>query len=533
MRFFYIILLSLIPFLLWSNIDKRISSIIKASKPYDALEQLEIIKNEVSKNKNSISLFKVNNAIADCYTDLGLYHKSLSLLKQNLKELQVSKIKQYEIIADTHLMMAHNYDFLFMHDHYLEHTQEYYNTIRKAYPNKPIYKALYYAYLSRYYNIKFEIDKANYYSSNALNIYHKNKVQSKRITIYKLYAAHLFTIRNTKSPYKEKFKYLDTLNYFLEKEIPENSVKKANQIVSNASLNFDIAYNSFCGAYHGNPNFNKKQAFTLYNKALKMLENLVGPNHNISVRIHSFKLLLYYASKDYKSALIECNKAIQKLTDSELLSYGFSSNNYFLINQLRLKNRILNMMNSNNDLNTQKAIIRNLELLEKIWNRYFQDQIHNSEDFMTNMYNEPPYSLFFDSYLKLYQGTKNKIYLEKIHEYDEKSKYNALLNTFFVTSRENKEKALLYDKRQSIYQLYDSYVFFKNQKDKNTSKVYESLRKLIEDYDLFEKNKTLNQNSNITSLQKIQEKMSSQDAVITFIKNDLLDKTVNHQQKVD
>uniref|UniRef100_UPI00404AAC56 CHAT domain-containing protein n=1 Tax=Flavobacterium sp. TaxID=239 RepID=UPI00404AAC56 len=526
MRFFYIVLLSLIPSFIWSNIDERISSITKTTKSYDALQQLEIIKKEVSIKNNKISLYKVNNAIADCYTDLGLYYKSLTLLKKNLKELQSSKIKYYEIIANTHLLMVNNYEFLFMYEPYLEHTESYYKTISKAHPNLSIYKALYYAYLSRYYNIKNQIDTANYYSSNALNIFHKNKAESNKIPVYKLYGAHLLTIRNTKLPYEERFKYVDTLNYFLEKEIPQQSVKKANQIVSNASLDFDLSFNSFLRTYERNPYLHMKNAFNLYDKASKMLEFLVGPNHNISVRIHGFKLLLYYASGDNVTAVKECNIAIKKITDSEFLSHGFSSNNYFLISLLKSKNKILNIMNSKNDINTQKEIIKNLELLENIWNNYFHDQIYDSSDFMTYMYNESPFSLFYDSYLRLFQITKNKKYLEKIHEYDEKSKYGAILNTSFLTPNEKNEKTQLYNKRQSIYKLYDSYVFLKNKKSKDTSSIRSNLRKLIKEYDLFEKKSDLHKKSKITSLENIQKKLSNNDAVVGFIKNDFLGVTL-------
>lgn len=525
MRFFHIVLLSLIPSLLWSNIDGRISSIKKASKPYHALEQLEIIKNEVLKSKNTISLFKVNNAIADCYSDLGMYHTSISLLKNNLENIKKLNFKNFVLIANIHLSLANNYDQIFMFNKYLDHINKYYEAIDKAYPNQPIYKAFYYASLSRYYNIKYEIDKAKYYSLNALNIYHKNKKNSNLIEVHKLYAAHLFTLRNVdEKTYVNKFKYLDTLNYFLEKEIPQNSTKKAKVLVSNAALDFDIAYNSFHGAYNGDPNFHMKRAITLYDKALKMHEDLVGANHNISARIHGFKSYLYFASGDYSTAINECDKGIQKITESALLPYGFSSYNYFLISLLKAKNTILNKMNPDGDSYVLKQKIKNLELLEKIWNRYFQDQIYNSNDYMSNIYNESPYSLLFDSYLKLYEITKNPNHLEKIHEYDEKSKYSGLLKTVFLNPNKKKEKEFLYQKRQVIYQLYDSYNFLKNKKKENIKSEYSNLMKLIVDYDSIERNTQLFKNYEITSIKHLQKQLSSKEAIVSFFRNELSDK---------
>ena len=51
----------------------------------------------------------------------------------------------------------------------------------------------------------------------------------------------------------------------------------------------------------------------------------------------------------------------------------------------------------------------------------------------------------------MYEITKDKKYLDKIHEYDEKSKYNSLLFTTSLSSKQKKEKQLLYAKRQEIY----------------------------------------------------------------------------------
>lgn len=524
MKFFYIVLLLLIPSLLWGNLDKSISSIKKSYKPSIALEQLNVLKNNDYKN-DKIATFAINIAIADCYTDLGMYHTSISLLKNNLENIKNLNFKNFVLIANTHLSLANNYDQIFMFNKYLDHINKYYEAIDKAHPNQPIYKAFYYASLSRYYNIKYEVDKAKYYSLNALNIYHKNKKKSNLIEVHKLYAAHLFTLRNVdEKTYVNKFKYLDTLNYFLEKEIPQNSTKKAKVLVSNAALDFDIAYNSFHGVNNGDPKFHMKRAISLYDKALKMHEDLVGPNHNISARIHGFKSYLYYASGDYSTAINECDKGIKKITESALLSYGFSNNNYFLISLLKTKNTILNKINPDGDRYVLEQKIKDLESLEKIWNRYFQDQIHISNDYMSNMYNESPYSLLFDAYLKLYEITKNPKHLEKIHEYDEKSKYKGLLNTVFLNSNEKKEKELLYQKRQVIYQLYDLYNFLKNKKKENIKPEYANLKKLIVDYDSIERNTQLFRKYEITSLKHLQKQLSSKEAIVSFFRNELSDK---------
>lgn len=527
MRLFFVFIFTLTFSVSWGIIDTSISKIRKSSTPFSAIDQLNKLKLDAKIKKNRIAIFKINNEIADCYTDLGLYYKSISLLDQNLKAIESLNTKEYALIANIHINQAQNYEQLFVYEKYLFHVHKYYAAIQKAYPNSAIYKALYYSYLSRYYNIKYQIDKANYYSSNALKIYYKNKRDSNSIPVHKLYAAHIFSLRNVgEGSYINKFRYLDTLNYFLEKELPGNSVKKAKVLISNAALDFDIAYNGYLNNLHYNPSFYAKRAFKLYDKALKMHEAIVGPNHNISARIHGFKLFLYYASGDLNSALNECNEGIKKITDSRLVPYGFSINNYFLISLLKAKNLILSKMNSTNDLNKQFQIIQNLEILEKIWNRYYQDQVHNSSDFMSNMYNESPYVLLFNAYLKLYEITKEVKYIEKIHEYDEKTKYYSLLTTVFLTKKEQQEKELLFKKRQLIYDVYDSYSFSKHQNNNASTTVFSNLEQLVWSYEKFEKETELFKKSKIISLKKIQDELSEGTAVITFIRNEILDKTL-------
>lgn len=86
--------------------------------------------------------------------------------------------------------------------------------------------------------------------------------------------------------------------------------------------------------------------------------------------------------------------------------------------------------------------------MEIIWNRYTQDQINLSTDFMSIMYNENPYSFLYQAYLTMFEITKDKKYLEKIHEYDEKSKYNSLLIISSLTAKQKQEKQILYEKEK-------------------------------------------------------------------------------------
>jgi CHAT domain-containing protein len=476
-----------------------------------------------AKKANIIDLeVKAQNGLADCYTDLGAYYKSNVLLKENLKLLNAEKSKNYKLLAETHLLMAHNFDNLFFFEDYLNHCNKYYYFINKEFPKKRIYKALYYAYLGKYYNVKYQIDKANSFTETALKIYHKNKKDANLIDVYKLYNAHCFTNRNTKMPFTDRYKYIDTLLFHLNKKFPFNNIKKSKFLVSAQMLEFDKGYNlSLSDDESGKHYINK--TIEVFNKALINYDNCVGTNYDISAKINGLKNLLYLASKNYKKSLNECNLGIERISEREMLNLGFSSNNYHIINLLRQKHLVLDELNK---LNSKKAmqqqIIDNLLLMEKIWLRYSQDQININSDFMSNMYNQNPYSFLFQAYLKMFAITNDKKYLEKIHEYDEKSKYNSLLSTAYLSPKQKKEKQLLYNKRQQIYLIYDDYILSKNNYLSNKNNIKEKLLELINTYNQVEEKTELFKQSNIVSIKQIQEGLSSKDAVVSYSNGELV-----------
>ena len=527
MRFFTYILLFLITSKSLNAQPLKENQSYLQNKDYiKELLELKKTKETAIKENNFDLIATSTNNIADCYTDLGAYYKSIKLLNENLTLLNSKKSKNYKLIAETHLLLANNYDNLFFFDEYLAHTHQYYKNIIKAFPNKEIYKALYYAYLGRYYNIKGQIDKANYYTEGALNIYYKNKKDENLIDVYKLYNAHTFTIRNTHSSYNEKFKYVDTLNIFLNKKFAYNNVKKTRIIVSGAMLNFDLGYNlSMLNDKQGKLHIDK--SILIFEKALNSNNKLVGFNYDYSSKINGLKNLLYIATKDYAKALKECNEGIERVSDPDILGLGFSANNYSTITLLRQKHLVLNEINKlNPNIKSQQQIINNLLLMEKIWNRYSQDQINKSEDFSSYMYNENPYSFLFQAYLQLYELTKDKNYLEKIHEYDEKSKYHSLFLTTYLTEKQKKEKESLYNKRQEIYLLYNDYVLSKNNNEKQQKDIKRQLVNLIKSYNKQEENSNLFKQSKIISVKEIQQKLSKNKAVISYINGEIINKNL-------
>lgn len=481
------------------------------------------IKKEAVKKNDVVSIVSAKNGIADCYTDLGAYYKSNVLLQENLKTLNSVQVKNYKLLAETHLQMANNYDHLFFFEDYLKHCNQYYYFINKAYPKKEIYKALYYAYLGRYYNVKYQIDKANSYTESALKMYHRNKQDAHLIEVYKLYNAQSFTNRNNQISFSNKLKYVDSLLFHINKRFPVDNVKKSKHLVSAQMMEFDRGYNlSLDNNKDGKLFINK--TIEVFNKALVNYDNCVGSNYDVSAKINGLKNLLYLASKDFKKSLNECNIGIERVSERDLLNLGFASNNYQILSLLRQKHLVLDELNkSNPQQKQQQQIIDNLLLMEKIWNRYSQDQVNANADFMSNMYNQNPYSFLFQAYLKMFEITNDKKYLDKIHEYDEKSKYNSLLFTASLSSKQKKEKQLLYAKRQEIYLTYDDYTLSKNNTSQQQTVIKEKLFKLIKQYNLAEEKSDLFKQSNIVSVKEIQRKLTSNDAVVSYLTSEIVE----------
>ena len=261
-----------------------------------------------AKDTNDISLLvESQNGMADCYIDLGANYKALGLLKQNINLLNSNHNSNYALFAKTHQLLANCYDKLYLLEDYLKESNAFYSYYKKAYPNSEIYKALYYTYLGRYYNMRYLIPKAFYYTNAALKIYHKNKKEAHLIDAYLVYNAHSFTLRNyPRTTQLEKIKYVDSLHYFLNKRFPYDNLKKARIYISVTAMDLDNA--SF---FLNNPDFKNlskgnyyaDKTIAIYNKALAINEKFAGKYYSNSANLNVLKGLLFFYKKDYKSTL--------------------------------------------------------------------------------------------------------------------------------------------------------------------------------------------------------------------------------------
>ena len=222
-----------------------------------------------AKKRNDISLLvQSQNGIASCYLDLGARYKGLLLLKQNVQFLTQSKSKKYLLLAKTHQLLADNYNSLALYEDYLVECHLFYFYYKKAFPEKEIFKALYYAYLGRYYNIQYLMDKSEFYTKTALKIYHKNKKDTYLIEEYLIYLSHLFTIRNTAATAEERLIFADTTAQYFLKEYQYQNIKKSRVLTSIAAFNLDIAASLSSPIIHPKALENANQAIVYYNQAL-------------------------------------------------------------------------------------------------------------------------------------------------------------------------------------------------------------------------------------------------------------------------
>lgn len=300
-----------------------------------AVPLYEKITKEAKLNRNLDLQFTAQNGLADCYIDLGATYKAMAILKQNIVLLNKATSKNDLLLAKTHQLLAICYDKLFLVEDYLTETKTFYQYYKKAAPEKEIYKALYFAYLGRYYNMRYIVDKAFVYTSSALKIYHKHP-NEKEVDPYLFYNAHLFTERNHTHNLAIKLHYVDSIRHFINKRYPYDNAKKARLYVSIAAIDLDE------GADFNNPKVKDKSkalfhvncAIDYYNKALQMNERFIGYFSSSSAYLNSLKGLMYFYKKDYKKALENYNIGIKRIT---LSPYNFTNNNAVLFDLLKWK----------------------------------------------------------------------------------------------------------------------------------------------------------------------------------------------------
>lgn len=479
-----------------------------------AIPLFEKLTQKAKHNKELDLQVSAQNGLADCYLDLGATYKAMAILKQNIVLLNKSKIKNYFLLAKTHQLLAICYDKLFLIEDYLEECNTFYNYYKKAAPEKEIYKALYYAYVGRYYNMRMLVDKAFSYTETALKIYHKNPDETE-VDPYILYNAHLFSIRRNRTSDLNTFQFRDSVSFLLNKRYPFDNLKKSRLLISLAAPNLDCV-ERFINQNYEKTLFNADVAINYYKKLIAINDNYSGYYDSNAANAFSLMGLMYFYKKDYENAIKCYEEGIKKLSIYNSNNTDFYSiNNLIHIGLINWKTWCLNeMYDKTNTINLLYQIESDLKNLEKVWIRYSNQIIKSKENYNSNGYVDCPYMRMVNNYKKLYDLTGRKKYLNKIYEYDEKSRYSTLL--------ENQIKSTNSIRDLSDNKLKDAFEDLLLQKNSKLNK-YHFNKEIITDFDLLLKTiskKEQEDNSKIESrfykLNQIQANLKDTDAMIFY-----------------
>lgn len=475
-----------------------------------------------AKTIKSVSLLvQSQNGIASCYMELGARYKALSLLKQNAKLLKETKSKNYLLSAKTHQLLADNYNALALYEDYLEQCHLFYSFYQKAYPDKEIFKALYYAYLGRYYNIKFLMAKSEFYTTTALKIYHKNQNEAYLIEEYLIYLNHLFTIRNAGVPADERLIFADTTARSFSKEYPYKNIRKSRLLTAIAAFHLDIAASLATTDTHPAALKNANQAIAYYNQAMTINTEYAGFYHPNSAYANSLKGLMYFYKKDYKKALENYDEGIHRLTIFKQLGQtAFNNNNYQMLVLLRWKTWVLEEMYAQNkDAKLLYKINANLLLMEIVWTRYSHELMNSKEQFFTDTYNMLPYQYLVKNYYDLYQLTKNPLYLEKIFEYDEKSKYTSLLENLHQQKKTDNQNNINLHNLNAVNEAFENLLLKTNNKIPMPSplaKYQFVFKEKLSVYQEEQKQAVLSNKNKIISLNEVQNGLTEKEALLSY-----------------
>lgn len=400
-----------------------------------AIPLFEKITTEAKQNKDVSLQVTAQNGIADCFLDLGANYKAMAVLKQNIVLLNKEKIKNYLLLAKTHQLLANCYDKLFLLEDYLTECKLFHNYYKKAAPKKAIYKALYYSYIGRYYNMRGIAEKAFIFTNNALKIYYSHK-DEKEVDPYIFYNAHLFTIRLKAISHNNTIQFRDSVNSFLNKRYPYDNLKKSRLLISLAAPNLDRV-ERINDKQSKELNKNADIAINYYKRSIKLNDKYSGYYDSNTANAFSLMGLMYFNKNDYKNALKCYDEGIKRVTLSIDNSDAiYSNNNLILIGLYNWHSWCLNKIyDTNNDINLLYQIESDLIKMEKIWIRYSKQIIKSKEHYNINIYADCPYLLMVNNYRKLYNYTGQNKYLNKIYEYDEKSRYSSLLENLIKNTK--------------------------------------------------------------------------------------------------
>ncbi|GGE15744.1 hypothetical protein GCM10010831_16320 [Psychroflexus salis] len=389
---------------------------------YDKELNLEktLKKNELTE----LSKIDVKLDLADVYLQRGKLFQSLQVLNEIIKEHFEFKLLPKQQ-AKAHLGLANTYDKIIEVDRFLEHTEKFRYYFGLAYPDKEIYEALYYSYISRYYSIRMLHDKANLYARKSLSILHKNINDSHLIAVELIYLNYLFSLRNYSDNFELKKSYRDTIEIILNKKYAGYHTQKSEVKIGANMFLIDTLSNSYIEGHLESESHKQlsKQLSEIFEEQIESLDQNIGYYNLYSSRYQSLLGLVHFYNNDFTSALKNYEKSIYKITGLDQTENTFSAYNFMLSTSYLWKARSLNALyEKTKNIDYLVSNEKNLNELKKTWQLYIDDRINDKNDFNRNNYLSNPYPTIQNNYIQLYLATHNEAYKEDIFISGELSK---------------------------------------------------------------------------------------------------------------
>lgn len=459
--------------------------------------------------------------LARIYLELGTYHLSIETLENLLAYLSRNDSVDYLAYAKAHKLLADNYDYLFLHQDFLLHIEEFYRYFQKHDTTQELYAALYHSYLGKYYNLKFDIQTAFEHTNKSLEIYHRNKHNADLIPVHLLYQNHCFTLRNYDISENIKLKYLDTFRVEINKKSHYSNIEKAKDIFGLTSFELDKVYNLLTNADAIQDDISRQSLINTvcvnYNRAISIFHEFGIFQHDLLPRFYDLQGWLHFANKDYNKVIQLLQKGLSSYTEIDFLNQGIVSNNYRVLNNVRfalLNYRELRKQGTNSTL--ERKYFQLLKRYEKLWENYLSDYNTLDIEFVSSMYNQSPYQYLFEYYSELYMTSGIERYIQQAHKYMEKAKYNSVLTKLSLSPRQKAQSDILNAQKNQIYLLLDQYYLAKLFNTKNKELLKKQMEDLIQkfnyskfEFDVFGQQK-------IEHIKQIQEELGNHEAIVSY-----------------
>lgn len=347
--------------------------------------------------------------LAEHYLNTGYFYKAISLSEQYADTDPV-------LLAQKHLVLAKVYDRLLLEEHMLHHIGLYRKYITRAFPNKKIYESLYYAFLSRYYNLRMMADKGLHYSRKSLQLWQENPADAHLVPGDFIYLCQLFSARNAGFSFADKMYYFQQVK---QQQSAELSVDEINTRISASMFLLDSA-TVYYYQHKDQPHYHNTMAdlmADILEEAIISLDQQLGIYNPYSARFNLTASLVRLYQGNITAAVAAVQGTIDRLTADGTVDQGtFSPSNFLLV----MANHYLDMLYELRYEQTGDIrILHDLEQvhrnMDKVWRLYMADRVNSNKQYNQSAFWLNPYSAFQRNYLRLYTLTGEASYRAKYY----------------------------------------------------------------------------------------------------------------------